>query len=91
MPCRQWVLSLPRRVRFLLARDGDFDDLLVLSFDGKGIAMRHVDLREATRKAAEAEPKRLQTRLANGEKPNRKRDRGSSWSSDRNDFRRGAT
>lgn len=25
------------------------DDLLVLSFDGKGIAMRHADLREATR------------------------------------------
>lgn len=49
------------------------DDLLVLSFDGKGIAMRHADLREATRKAAEAEPKRLQTRLAKGEKPNRKR------------------
>jgi len=48
-------------------------DLLVLSFDGKGIAMRHADLREATRKAAEAEPKRLHTRLAKGEKPNRKR------------------
>ena len=48
------------------------DDLLVLSFDGKGIAMRHEDLREATRKAAEAEPK-LRTRLAKGEKPNRKR------------------
>jgi hypothetical protein len=48
------------------------DDLLVLSFDGKGIAMRHADLREATRKAAEAEP-RLHTRLAKGEKPNRKR------------------
>jgi hypothetical protein len=48
------------------------DDLLVLSFDGKGIAMRHADLREATRKAAESEPK-LHTRLAKGEKPNRKR------------------
>ena len=48
------------------------DDLLVLSFDGKGIAMRHEDLREATRKAAAAEPK-LHTRLAKGEKPNRKR------------------
>ncbi len=47
-------------------------DLLVLSFDGKGIAMRHEDLREATRKAAAAEPK-LHTRLAKGEKPNRKR------------------
>jgi hypothetical protein len=50
----------------------DTDDLLVLSFDGKGIAMRHADLREATRKAAEAEPK-LHTRLTKGEKPNRKR------------------
>ncbi len=49
------------------------DDLLVLSFDGKGIAMRHADLREATRKAAAAEPQRLHTRLAKGEKPNRKR------------------
>ena len=48
------------------------EDLLVLSFDGKGIAMRHEDLREATRKAAAAEPK-LHTRLAKGEKPNRKR------------------
>lgn len=34
--------------------------------------MRHEELREATRKAAEAEPK-LHTRLAKGEKPNRKR------------------
>lgn len=48
-------------------------DLLVLSFDGKGIAMRHEDLREATRKAAETTPHRLHTRLAAGEKPNRKR------------------
>lgn len=48
------------------------DNLVVLSFDGKGIAMRQADLREATRKAAEAEPK-LHTRLAKGEKPNRKR------------------
>jgi hypothetical protein len=46
-------------------------DLLILSFDGKGIAMRHADLRDATRKAAEAEPRRLHTRLAKGEKPNR--------------------
>lgn len=49
------------------------DDLLVMSFDGKGIAMRFDDLREATRKAAAATPRRLQTRLASGEKPNRKR------------------
>lgn len=35
-------------------------DLLILSFDGKGIAMRHVDLREATRRAAETTPPRLE-------------------------------
>jgi hypothetical protein len=56
-----------------LCRPEITDDLLVLSFDGKGIAMRHADLREATRKAAEAEPERLHTRLVKGEKPNRKR------------------
>ena len=48
-------------------------DLLVLSFDGKGIAMRHEDLRAATKKAAEATPRTLHSRLAKGEKPNRKR------------------
>ena len=48
-------------------------DLLNLSFDGKGIAMRHADLREATRKAAEQTPRRLETRLTTGEKRNRKR------------------
>jgi hypothetical protein len=49
------------------------DDLLVLSFDGKGIAMRHADLRDATRRAAETTPRRLETRLTSGEKKNRKR------------------
>jgi hypothetical protein len=49
------------------------EDLLVLSFDGKGIAMRHDDLRDATRKAAEAAPRTLHSRLAKGQKPNRKR------------------
>ena len=49
------------------------DHLLILSFDGKGIAMRLDDLREATRKAAESTPRRLHTRLTKGEKPNRKR------------------
>lgn len=49
--------------------------ILVLSVDGKGIVMRHEDLREATRKKAEAkarEPK-LTPRLSPGEKPNAKR------------------
>jgi hypothetical protein len=49
------------------------DDLLVLSFDGKGIAMRHDDLRPATKKAAEVGRRKLKTRLAKGEKRNRKR------------------
>jgi hypothetical protein len=51
----------------------DTSDLLILSFDGKGVAMRHADLRAATRKAAENTPRRLETRLTTGEKRNRKR------------------
>jgi hypothetical protein len=46
---------------------------LIFSFDGKGIVMLHVDLREATRKAAEKSKHKLETRLTRGEKPNRKR------------------
>jgi hypothetical protein len=49
------------------------DDLLVVSTDGKGVVMRHEDLREGTRKAAEKSVHKLQTRLAPGEKSNRKR------------------
>ena len=52
----------------------DTEHLLVLSFDGKGIAMRLADLREATRKKAEtARANRTRTRLASGEKANAKR------------------
>jgi hypothetical protein len=47
--------------------------LLVLSFDGKGIAMRREDLRPATRKTAEAGKHKLKKRLSKGEKRNRKR------------------
>jgi hypothetical protein len=49
------------------------EQLLVLSFDAKGIATLHRNLREATRKKAENTPRRLETRLTKGEKPNRKR------------------
>ena len=49
------------------------DDLLVISTDGKGIVMRHEDLREGTRRAAEKTSRKLQTRLTPGEKSNRKR------------------
>jgi hypothetical protein len=48
-------------------------DLLVLTFDGKGIPMRREHLRPETRKAAEATPRRLRTRLTKGEKRHRKR------------------
>jgi hypothetical protein len=47
--------------------------LQILSVDGKGIVMRHEDLREATRlKAEETQPK-LKTRASKGEKLNAKR------------------
>jgi len=45
----------------------------VLSFDAKGIATLHRDLREATRKAAEQRPDAWKRGLTKGEKPNRKR------------------
>lgn len=48
-------------------------DLLVLSFDAKGIVMRHDSLRAATKKAAEVKSHKLQTRLSQGEKRHRKR------------------
>jgi hypothetical protein len=49
------------------------DDLLIISTDGKGIVMRHEDLREGTRRAAEKGGRKLETRLTPGEKSNRKR------------------
>ncbi|MFA1545315.1 MULTISPECIES: ISKra4 family transposase [Actinomadura] len=49
------------------------EELLVLSFDGKGIAMRPDALRPATRKAAALAKRTFRTRLAGGEKPARKR------------------
>jgi hypothetical protein len=49
------------------------DDLLVISTDGKGVVMRHEDLRDHTRQAAEKRVPKLKTRLTPGEKSNRKR------------------
>jgi hypothetical protein len=49
------------------------EGILALSCDSKGITMRHEDLRPQTRKAAEKESHKLQTRLSRGEKRNRKR------------------
>jgi len=48
-------------------------ELLVLSFDMKGIVMRREDLRPSTRKAAATSRRKLGTRLTKGEKRNRKR------------------
>jgi len=48
-------------------------ELLILSFDGKGVVVRKDDLRPATRKAASRGQRKLDTRLAKGEKPHRKR------------------
>ncbi|MGH3801229.1 MAG: ISKra4 family transposase, partial [Pseudonocardiaceae bacterium] len=48
-------------------------DLLVLTFDGKGIVMRPEALREATAKAARTAGHKLATRLSPGEKHGRKR------------------
>jgi len=59
--------------RSRLREPEETEQLLVLSFDAKGIATLHRDLREATRKKAEAATRRLETRLTKGEKPNRKR------------------
>jgi hypothetical protein len=47
--------------------------ILVLSTDGKGVAMRKEDLREQTRKAAEKKQPRLRKRQSKGEKRHAKR------------------
>ncbi len=52
---------------------GDPGDLLVLSFDGKGVVMRSEGLREGTRQAAAKGAHKLASRLSKGEKKNRKR------------------
>lgn len=47
--------------------------LLVLSFDGKGVPMRKVDLRPETRKAADQRERKLAHRRTKGEKASSKR------------------
>jgi hypothetical protein len=49
------------------------DEIVVLTMDGKGIVVRHEELREQTRRAAESGKHKLRTRLSKGEKRNRKR------------------
>jgi len=48
-------------------------DVLVMTFDGKGVVMRPEGLREATRLAAAKAKPKLRSRLTKGEKRNRKR------------------
>jgi hypothetical protein len=48
-------------------------DILVLTFDAKGVTVRPEDLRPATQKAAARTTRKLSTRLTKGEKRNRKR------------------
>jgi hypothetical protein len=55
------------------APDKDCGPILVISADGKGVVMLPEDLREATRKAAEATRHKMDTRLSKGEKKNAKR------------------
>ncbi len=50
----------------------DTSDLLILTFDGKGIVMRPESLRECTKNAAK-KSKKLNSRLSPGEKKDRKR------------------
>lgn len=59
-----------RQNRYLNAERSD--NLLVLTFDGKGIVMRPEGLRECTKKAA-LKSKKLNSRLSAGEKKDRKR------------------
>ena len=48
-------------------------ELVVITADGKGVAMRTEDLREETKKAAEERKHKLSKRLSKGEKRNAKR------------------
>jgi len=55
------------------ATDKGVGSVLVTSVDGKGVAMLTRDLREQTRKAAEARAHKMGKRLSKGEKKNAKR------------------
>lgn len=62
--------SFYQKKRFI--KPEETSDLLVLTFDGKGIVMRPDSLRECTKKNAQ-KSKKLKTRLSQGEKKDRKR------------------
>ena len=81
VPKRQAEQAVQRAARdfddFYASTQGKLDEpgseLLVLSFDQKGVVLRKEDLLEATRKAAESSRHRMDTRLSQGEKRGRKR------------------
>ena len=54
-------------------RAADAGEILVLTFDGKGVAMRHEDLRPATKAKAARRNHKLEKRLSRGEKRHAKR------------------
>jgi hypothetical protein len=62
-----------RRAAESMVEPESFRDLLVMTFDGKGIVMVPEGLRPATQKAAKKAVRKLSTRLTAGEKRNRKR------------------
>jgi hypothetical protein len=47
--------------------------ILAITADGKGVPMQRQDLREQTRKRAEASSPKMKSRRSRGEKPNKKR------------------
>lgn len=63
---------LARRIEWQ-ARAEEAGEILVLTFDGKGVAMRQEDLRPATKAAAARRNRKLEKRLAKGEKRHTKR------------------
>jgi len=63
---------LGRRVEWQ-KQAAEASEILVLTFDGKGVAMRHEDLRPATQAAAKRRNRKLEKRLTKGEKRNTKR------------------
>lgn len=67
------AVDIPAFYRHKVAAPATADTLLVISADARGIVMRPDGLRPATQKAAARAKTRFRTRLAPGQKANRKR------------------
>jgi hypothetical protein len=72
---RACAVDMPDFYREMSSRfqDAETSQFLVGTVDQKGVIMRHDSLRSDTAKRAAASQPRLESRLASGEKPNRKR------------------